>query len=128
MKPKIYEDSKVPVVLSYLSPVSWINIIQGKPMFDIWAITLGPFVFVQGKASESLIRHETIHALQYMETWYIGFLLLYVWDWIRAVFKYGDADKAYFQIRAEQEAYEHEFDEDYLDKRIPREWIKKYRI
>ena len=59
-----------------------------------------------------------LHALQYAETWYIGFLILYVWDWLRGMVKYKDGNTAYFNIRAEQEAYEYEFDKDYLEELI----------
>lgn len=128
MQPKIYENSKVPVILSYLSPVSWINWIQGKSTFEIWGITLLWFIFVRGEINEGTERHETIHVLQGKETFFIGFYILYVWDWLRGLVKYKDADVAYIMIRAEQEAYEFDGDPTYLDRRVKREWITKYKV
>lgn len=128
MKPVIYENSKVPAVLSYLSPVSWFNWITGKPTFEIWAITILWFIFVRGQIDETTKRHETIHVLQGHETYYIGFYILYVYDWLNGLLKYSDADLAYVMIRAEQEAYEFDSDPKYLERRIKKEWINKYRV
>lgn len=128
MRPKIYENSKVPVILSYLSPVSWVNWLQGKSTFEIWGITILWFIFIRGEANDSTIRHETIHVLQGSETFFIGFYALYIWDWISGLIKYKDADIAYKMIRAEQEAYEFDNDPNYLSVRKPKEWIHKYRV
>lgn len=128
MKPQFYENSKVPVVLSYLSPVSWINWIQGKPTFEIWGITILWFIFCRGELSKGTKRHEVIHVIQGEELYYIGFYVLYVFDWLKGLIKYRDADKAYRRIRAEQEAYSNDHDPDYPETRAPREWIKKYKV
>ncbi len=109
MQPIIIRNSKVPVMLSIF--------------VDIAAITLFPFIFIRkGQDSERIVRHETIHYHQYLETAVIGFLVLYLFDWLKALLKYRDTNRAYLQIRFEQEAYAHEENETYLAEREPFAW------
>lgn len=115
--PKFYENSKVPVVLSKLSPI------------EINAITLGPFVFSRHTLSERIKRHETIHYYQYKELFFIGFLLIYLFDylWAAVLSRKGFSRESYLSIRFEQEAYSCDGIEDYLSKRKPFAW-KKYPL
>ena len=71
-KPFFFENSKVPVWLSKLAPI------------EINAITLGPLVFSRGEISEKTKRHETIHYQQYIELLFIGFLVIYLYDYLYA--------------------------------------------
>ena len=112
-KPIFVENSWVPRVLSMMSPIS------------IGAITLGFIVFSRGKLDERVKRHETIHFQQFLETLFIGFLILYFYDWIKEYFIYKDGKIAYFMIRAEQEAYNNEQDIHYLANRKRWKWIKQ---
>lgn len=69
------------------------------------------------------LNHESIHSEQWKELWYIGFILLYVCEWIWNVFKYKfDTDKAYKNLRFEREAYANEKDSEYLEKRNRFAW------
>ena len=115
--PKFYENSKLPKFLSKFAPI------------DIWAITLGPFVFCRGELSEKTKRHETIHFLQYKELFYIGFLAIYLFDylWAAIVKKKGFSRESYLSIRFEQEAWERDDQEDYIPKREKFAW-KKYPL
>ena len=131
-KPFFIENSKVPVILSYFAPL------------NIGAITIFFLVFSRGKMDEVTKRHETIHFQQTLETGVVGMILLYVWDYLVGCWKYrkdwegqknprgyeyaSAANKAYFRIRAEQEAYDNELDVDYLATRPRYEWIKKYKV
>ena len=110
--PKFYENSKLPVILSKFAPI------------DIWAITLGPWVFCRGELSEETKCHEAIHYLQYRELWFIGFLLIYLFDylWAAVLSKKGFTREAYLSIRFEQEAWSCDKTEDYLEKRKPFAW------
>ena len=112
MKPFFFENSKLPVILSKFAPI------------NINAITLGPFVFSRGVLSERVKRHETIHFQQYIETLFIGFLLIYLYDYIRSGFKLGFNRDAYLNIRFEQEAYDNDSDVDYLKNRKHFAWLK----
>ena len=111
-KPIFIENSRIPVWLSYLAPI------------QIGAITLGFIVLSRGVMNEQTKRHETIHYQQFLETGFIGFLLLYFWDYLLGYAKYKIGSVAYRQIRAEREAYMFDSQEDYLEKRKRWVWIK----
>jgi len=68
-----------------------------------------------------LINHERIHTRQMWEMLYIGFYLWYVIEWLIRLPMRGNA---YHHISLEQEAYIHEHDLHYLEKRKPFAWMK----
>ena len=82
-KPIFIENSKIPVWLSYLAPI------------NIGAITLFFLVFSRGEISEETKRHETIHFQQMLETFLIGFIILYYWDYLKGYIKYKNGRVAY---------------------------------
>lgn len=131
MKPIVINNSKIPVILSYISPI------------NIWAITLWFLLICRGVMNKRTINHESIHTEQYNDTFVLGFLAIYGWDYIHGLIKYRNdisgftpagipykslGEKAYFRLRAEQEAYENDSNFKYLQSRVPREWIKKYKV
>jgi hypothetical protein len=111
LKPIFVENSKVPVLLSKIAPI------------NIGAITLGFIVFSRGEMTEKTRQHETIHFQQFLETLFIGFLLLYVHDYIMNYIRFRNGALAYFNIRAEKEAYQHDETPDYLETRKRWRWI-----
>ena len=111
LKPIMFENSKVPVWLSYLAPI------------DIWAISFGWFVWCRGVMSEATRRHETIHFQQQLELLFIGQWILYVLFWLVGVFRYRDGKKAYYENPFEREAYNNDTDPDYLKSRKRFNWI-----
>ena len=131
-KPIFVENSKIPVWLSKIAPLT------------IGAITIFPFVFSRKKMGDITRRHETMHFQQCVETLLLGTILLYVWDWIWGLIKYRNdwkgqktprggeftsaANKAYYRVRAEQEAYDNERDVDCLENRKRWRWIWKYKV
>lgn len=112
LKPIFWESSIIPRILSGFAPIS------------IKAITLGFLVVSKDKLDERTRRHETIHFQQYLETLFVGFILIYLWDFIRASFRYGWGAEAYLNIRAEIEAYEHDDDPEYLRNRKRYRWLR----
>ena len=114
-KPVFIENSRLPVWLSYLAPI------------NIGAITLFFLVFSRGEMSDKTKRHETIHFQQMLETLVIGFLALYLWDYLKGYIKYGNGSAAYLGIRAEQEAYQEEDALLYLHDRRRWRWIFNYK-
>ena len=114
-KPIYVENSRIIVWLSYLAPIK------------IQAIALGVIVISRDEMSEVTKNHETIHFQQYLETLFLGFLILYFWDWFIGLMKYRDGQKAYLSIRAEQEAYKHQENLTYLSTDRKR-WCWLWRL
>jgi hypothetical protein len=110
-KPWFVENSRIPIWLSYISPIT------------IGAITLGFVVCARGEMDERTRRHETIHFQQFVETLFFGFLILYLWDFLWGYVRYGNGGIAYQNIRAEREAYLFDMEEGYLDVRKRWKWI-----
>ena len=115
-KPIFIENSKIPVWLSYVAPI------------NIGAIALFFLVFSRGVMDDRLRRHETIPFQQFLETLVVPFLFFYALDYIHGYIKYRDGAMAYRMIRAEQEAYDNDHDENYLQTRHRYSWIKKYKV
>ena len=111
LKPIFVERSFIPKLLSFFAPIS------------IGAITLGFVVFSRDEMSETTKRHETIHFQQYLETLFVGFIFLYLYDYAKLRAKGLKGPEAYRKIRAEREAYENEDDLEYLANRKRWKWI-----
>ena len=109
-RPWFFENSRIPIWLSYLAPI------------DIGAITIGPFVFSRGEMSETTKNHEAIHWQQYIETGIVGFVILYYWYWFINLLKYRDGKRAYYEIPFEREAYLHDWNLNYLQTRKRFTW------
>ena len=110
-KPYFIENSKVPVLLSYVAPI------------NIWAISFGLWVWCRGEMDEETRRHETIHFQQFLETLFIPFVLLYFYDYVKNYIIFRDGKLAYFNIRAEQEAYVNDVNPAYLNQRKRYRWL-----
>jgi len=113
---------KIPYTIiapKFTKAISWV--------IDVSAITLYPFIISRDQMSDDVLQHETIHILQQKELFVLFFYILYVWDWLVGVIKYKDKEKAYFQIRFEQEAYDKMFEEDYLVTRKKYSW-RNYKV
>lgn len=109
-EPIFIENSKVPVVLSYVAPI------------NIGAIAFGPFVWSRHEMTPRLKRHETIHFIQQLELLFIFQWALYVGFWLFNLIKYKNGSMAYYNIPFEREAYNHEHKEDYLLNRPVWNW------
>ena len=112
-KPYFVENSKLPVWLSHLAPI------------EIGAITLGPVVISRSEMSEITKNHETIHFQHYLETLFIGFLFIYLYDYIRGLIVHQDGRAAYFSLRAEKEAYTMHENLDYCKVRTRWKWLTR---
>jgi len=111
-EPIFIENSRIPVWLSKITPI------------EISAITLGPIVLSRGKISDKTRRHETIHYHQYLETFFIGFILIYFFDflWAAVVRGKGFSRESYLAIRFEQEAHSCDKWVKYLESREKYAW------
>ena len=84
------------------------------------AITLYPFIFVRERTNKEnavLINHERIHLRQQAELLVIFFYLWYFADFLWKYAKFRNWNKAYRNIIFEREAYDNEYDLEYLEKR-----------
>lgn len=74
------------------------------------------------RISDTLINHESIHTEQMKEMLYVPFYLLYVIEWLIKLFCKGNA---YRNISFEREAYDNQYNLDYLKTRKHYSWIKR---
>jgi hypothetical protein len=111
--PIIVKNSKIPKLLSWF--------------INARAITLFPFIFIRDEGDEKLIRHESIHIAQYRELFVIGFLLIYLYDFVHGFIKYRNYSDAYKSIRFEREAYIQQADPHYLQFREHFAWTR-YKV
>ena len=109
--PMFIEHSRVPVWLSKLAPI------------EINAITLFCCVFSRGEISERTRRLETIHFQQYLETLVVGFLIIYLFDFLCRLVAYRDGKLAYRMICFEQEAHKYDDRPAYLERRKRFNWV-----
>ena len=83
-------------------------------------LAIYPFIFLKNKAlsdNEVLINHERIHLKQQIELLWIFFFIWYIIEFIIRLVYYRNWKKAYRNISFEREAYQNEFDLDYLKYR-----------
>lgn len=86
----------------------------------VTGMALFPFVVfdrAQRPQDPVLLRHERIHLRQQRELLVIPFYLLYLGFYLAARLRGRTHLQAYRSIPFEQEAYAHEVDDDYLEKR-----------
>lgn len=85
------------------------------------AVCLWPFIFVRKGATYTKTddNHERIHAEQQKELLVVFFLLCYVFEWLFRVLFTKDrfSHQAYRNISFEKEAYAHQAEQGYLEKR-----------
>ena len=114
-KPIFIENSKVPVWLSKVAPI------------EIYAISLGWFVWCRGVMSPVTKRHESIHFQQQLELMFLPFLLLYTLSWLHGLWKYKNPSIAYRENVFERESFSCDVIEGYLSNRKRYAWIKHFK-
>lgn len=82
-----------------------------------YAITLFGVVFARRELTAKEINHERIHAAQQRELLYLPFFVWYLVEWLFYLAKFRRWTTAYYHVRFEREAYEHESDLHYLESR-----------
>lgn len=82
-----------------------------------YAINLFGVIFTVQELSAVELNHERIHTAQQRELLFIGFYLWYVVEWLLLLVRYRNGIRAYFNIRFEKEAYNHQNDMEYLTHR-----------
>lgn len=117
LRPIIIDNSRIPGLLSKLAPI------------EIWAMVIWPWILCRERLADYPVgqRHELVHWQQYRELWVVGFLVLYLWDYLRGLRKHRNGRLAYISIRFEQEARHCSMTQDRFDNRTPFGW-RKYSI
>ena len=93
-------------------------LIKRHPMGKSYlAICLFGLVFSVRPLNATEYNHERIHAVQQKELLYLPFFIWYVIEWLILLVRFRNGKKAYYNIRFEKEAYNHQNDLDYLKKR-----------
>ncbi|WP_457126502.1 hypothetical protein [Mucilaginibacter sp. HD30] len=90
-------------------------------------MALYPFILVKRKELKKdkvLIRHEQIHLQQQKELLILPFYLMYLLCYCYNLIRLRNHHKAYMQIPFEREAYRHEKEPDYLNKRKFWAWLQ----
>ena len=88
------------------------------------AINLFGLLFCKkdAKINDVIVNHESIHTSQMKEMLYIPFYLWYVTEWlVKLLFK----GNAYKNISFEREAYDNQYNLNYLKERKHYSWIKR---
>jgi len=110
-KPWVFENSKLPVWLSKISPI------------EIGALSFACFVFCRGVLSKTTRRHETIHYHQQIEMLFVFQWLMYGIFWVVGLLRYRNGKKAYYENPFEREAYDNQKKYTYLEKRPLWNWV-----
>ena len=111
-KPFVYENSRLPVLLSKIAPI------------QVFAFSFGPWVFCREEMPEDTRRHETIHYHQQLEMLFIFQWLLYGYYWIAGKVTGLTGKDAYYYNPFEREAYENDADPSYIESRPLWAWRK----
>jgi hypothetical protein len=67
--------------------------------------------------SQNIVNHEEIHTAQMRELLYIGFYIIYFFEWMWKCIKYRDTIEAYWNTSFEREAYNNEQTDGYVKTR-----------
>ena len=110
LKPWVFENSRIPVWLSKISPI------------NIWALSFAFWVFCRGEMSDQTRRHETIHYQQQIELLFVGQWILYGVFGVVGLVRHRDGKKAYYDNPFEREAYDHDDEPNYLKERPWYNW------
>lgn len=86
-------------------------------MKSFFAINLFGMIVTCEELSKEDFNHELIHTAQAKEQLFVPFYVWYISEWLILVFKYRNWMKAYYNIRFEKEAYAHQDDLEYLNRR-----------
>jgi len=100
------------------------------PFGSFVAINLFGIIFVRkGEVLTPMgLRHERIHTLQMREMLFVGFYVWYIVEWLVRLIMVRNAERAYFDISFEREAYANQHNTNYLKERKHYEWWHYMRV
>jgi hypothetical protein len=98
------------------------------PKLPAAAMAIYPFILIKSKAFRDnpvIINHEKIHHKQQLELLIIPFYVIYAVNYLFNLLKYN-RHNAYRKIVFEKEAYDNEYDFNYIKNRTLFAWIKRW--
>lgn len=99
------------------------------PGLHVNGMALWPFILhKEASPPESLWRHERIHLRQQVEMGVVPFYLWYLAEYELYRLKGLPHDAAYRALLHEREAYAHDAEEGYLERRRPYAWLKRLPV
>lgn len=107
------------------TPQNWQYLIWHN--LHVSGITLYPFIVIKSsklKQEKTFVNHEHIHLRQQAELLVLPFYMLYLLHYFFNLIRYGNHQKAYYNICFEREAYNNETIPNYLDKRKYCAWLR----
>ena len=111
--PIVYENSRVPIWLSKISPIK------------VFAVSFAFWVWCRESIPERTLRHETIHFRQQVELLFVFQWILYGLSYLIGLVRYRNGEKAYRENWFEREAYSHDRDPSYLETRKFLAWLRE---
>ena len=89
----------------------------------VGGITLYPFIILRPEYNnKTTINHEKIHIEQQKELLVVFFYILYVYYWLKGKAAGLSNEAAYMLIPFEKEAYDNQYDMEYLNQRKKSSW------
>lgn len=93
------------------------------PFKGFKCINLFGILFCRKQLDKIDINHETIHTKQMQEMLYIFFYLWYIIEYLIRLITYRNTKLAYRNISFEKEAYQNQYNLDYLSNRKHYNWF-----
>ena len=97
------------------------------PFKGFKCINLFGILFCRKQLNKIDINHETIHTKQMQELLYIFFYLWYIIEYLIRLIIYRNTKLAYKNIPFEREAYQNQYNLDYLSNRKHYNWLNYLR-
>lgn len=97
------------------------------PFIPATGMAIFPFILVKRpeiKQHARIINHEYIHLRQQLELFILPFYILYLSHYFINLVRYKNHHQAYLNIVFEREAYQKDFDLNYLNKRKLWSWVR----
>ena len=89
----------------------------------VGGITLYPFIILRPEYNnKTTINHEKIHIEQQRELLVVLFYVLYVYHWLKGKVSGLSNEAAYMSIPFEKEAYDNQYNMEYLKQRKKNSW------
>lgn len=99
--------------------------------FPYIGVALWPFIFIRkdyarkpANVIDMIINHEKIHLRQQCELLFVGFLFIYLLEYLVGLITERTHDAAYLSISFEREAYVNQSDKRYLENRPAFAWAQ----